>query len=183
LGLSLRHLRFLELFLLCCLLRESPPLDAAEKAEASRNALDVACRGRTPGLLLRRGGKELSLRDWVRELADDLRAVADILDAGEAERGYLDSLNPLLEAIDNPEATPSARILSEMRSARESFHAHALRMSHQHAQGFRSRPLEGEKAAALAREAENSLAAQRHTEDSDTLSFDEFLVRYFSQVE
>lgn len=183
LGLTPGHMRFLELFVLCCLLRESPPLNALEKLEISRNALDVACRGRAPGLLLRRGGKDVALRDWARELAGDMRAVAEILDTGEPEPAYRASLSPLLEAIDDPDTTPSARILAEMRDTGESFQAYALRLSGRHAEGFRARRLEGEKAATLARQAGKSLAEQKHTEASDTLGFDEFLARYFSQVD
>lgn len=183
LGLSLRQMRFLELFLLCCLLRGSQPLGTSEKLEIGSNSLSVACCGRTPGLMLRRSGTEISLRDWAQELAQDLRILAEILDVGETEQGYRDSVGTLLEAIDNPESTPSSKILSEMRGGRESFQNYTLRMSRQHAEDFRARPLEGEKAAAFARDAEESLAAQRHTEASDTLSFDEFLVRYFAQVE
>lgn len=183
LGLGLGQMRFLELFLLCCLLRESPPLDAAGKEEISRNALDVARRGREPGLALRRRGAAVPLGEWARELAEDLRALAGVLDDGEPEPAYLGCLTPLMEAIENPEATPSAKILSEMRENRESFQEHTLRISHQHAGDFRSRPLDGEQAAEFAREAAQSLAAQRHTEATDTLSFDEFLMRYFAQVE
>lgn len=92
LGLTQAHMRFLELFLLCCLLRKSPPLGHEEKKEISRNALEVACRGRTPGLLLRRDGKELALRDWARELAEDMRGLAEVLDAGEPTQAYRSSL-------------------------------------------------------------------------------------------
>jgi len=183
LGLSLAEMRLLELFLLCCLLRESPPLSALEKTEISRNALDVACRGRTPGLQLSRGGKDVKLRQWAMELAEDMRAVAEILDGGESDGAYLDSLESILDAIDDPENTPSAKILSQMRENKESFQAYALRISQQHAKNFRSRPLAGEKALAFRLEAEESLAAQKRTEEGDTLSFDEFLGQYFSNVE
>jgi glutamate--cysteine ligase len=176
-------MRFLELFLLCCLLRESPPLSDLEKTEISRNALDVARRGRTPGLLLRRGGKDMALRDWARELACDLRELAEVLDVGEAEPVYRASLNPLLEAIDDPDAAPSARILAEMRETGESFQAYALRMSGRHGESFRSHPLPSDQAAAFVRQAEDSLTEQKRTEASDTQSFDEFLQRYFAQID
>jgi len=182
LGLTLGHMRFLEVFLLCCLLRESPPLSTSEKTEIDRNALAVAREGRTPGLLLRRGGQDVALRDWAKELAEDLRAVAEILDAGEPSAVYLDSLGPLWDAIDDPEATPSAKILADMRETGESFQAYALRLSARHAESFRSRPLERDKEAAFAREAEKSLAEQKRTEASDTLGFDEFLARYFAEI-
>jgi glutamate--cysteine ligase len=183
LGLSLAHMRFLELFLLCCLMHDSPFLDAAEKAETSRNALTVACKGRMPGLLLRRGGAEISLRDWAQELAEDLQALAEILDNGTAETGYADSLAPLWAAIDNPESTPSSKILADMREHHETFQAYALRVSQLHAESFRARPLASENAAEFVREAAESWAAQKHIEAEDKLNFDDFLADYFAQVD
>jgi glutamate--cysteine ligase len=183
LGLSLHEMRVLELFLLCCLLRESPPLSAGEKAEISNNALQVACRGREPGLSLPRCGQDVKLRLWALELLEDMQAVAEVLDGGEQEKAYTESLKPVVAAIDSPENTPSAKVLAEMRAGRESFQAYALRISQRHADYFRARGLEGETALAFRLEAEASLLAQQRTEAGDTLTFEEFLAQYFSQVE
>ncbi|MDD5036120.1 MAG: glutamate--cysteine ligase, partial [Methylococcaceae bacterium] len=180
LGLDLPQMRFLELFLLCCLLRESPPLIGEEKQEASRNALGVACCGRTPGLHLRRRGRNIPLRDWARELAEDLRELAQILDTDVPETFYQDSLKPLFAAIADVNDTPSARILAQMREDKASFQEFTLRMSHRHAEHFRSRRLEGEKARQFRRDAENSLAEQAIAETSEDLNFDEFLRRFFT---
>jgi glutamate--cysteine ligase len=183
LGLSVHEMRVLELFLLCCLLRESPPLSAGEKAEISHNALQVACRGREPGLSLPRCGKDVLLRLWAMELVEDMKALAEVLDGGEPGKAYLDCLKRVAEAIDDPENTPSARVLAEMRNSQESFQAYALRISQGHAEYFRARSLEGETALAFRLEAEESLAAQKKTEEADSMSFEEFLGQYFSQVE
>lgn len=183
LGLSLVELRLLEVFLLCCLLRNSPPMNSAEKSEANQNALAVACCGRTPNFQLMRCGQSVGLREWARELAEDMRGVAEILDDGEPEKAYLDCLKPMLDAIEEPENTPSARVLEEIRATGESFQAYALRHSQQHGDIFRSRPLAGEKANEFRLEAEESLNAQKRTEESDTLSFQGYLDQYFSQVE
>ncbi len=63
-GVNEEELRFLEAFLLFCLLQESPPLDIREKSEAAENQTAVAHRGRQPGLRLRRNGQEIALQDW-----------------------------------------------------------------------------------------------------------------------
>ncbi|MFZ4702690.1 MAG: glutamate--cysteine ligase [Candidatus Methylumidiphilus sp.] len=183
LGLTPNEMRVLELFLLCCLLRDSPPLFAAEKAEISQNALDVACRGRAPDLALQRDGKSVTLSVGATELAEDMRAVAEVLDGGEPEPLYLDSLKPLLRAIDDTADTPSAHVLAEMRANGESFQDYALRVSQQHAENFRLRPSGGDKAVQFRLEAEASLAAQQRIEEADTISFEEFLEHYFSRVE
>lgn len=182
-GLSLPQMRLLEVFLLCCLLKDSPPMDAAESAEIGANTLAVAHSGRLPGLQLRRGGQALGLREWGLELAEAMRAVAEVLDRGQSSPVYLASLNPLLAALEEPDSTPSARVLAEMREHHESFQDFALRKSLQHAGQFRARPLEAAQAETFRREAADSLVAQQQTEASDSLSFEEYLARYFACVE
>jgi glutamate--cysteine ligase len=125
----------------------------------------------------------VKLRQWATELVEDMQAVAEILDGGEPEKVYSDSLKPVVDAIDDPENTPSARVLAEMLDNQESFQAYALRISQQHADYFRARSLAGETAVAFRIEALESLLAQKRTEASDKLTFEEFLGQYFSQVE
>src|SRR5215831_9776430 len=55
---------FLDIYLLLCLLSESPPDDKEEIAAIGRNKQAVAARGREPGLLLERGTHKVTLRDW-----------------------------------------------------------------------------------------------------------------------
>jgi len=181
-GASLAQLRFLELFLLYCLLDDSPLLGADEKRELGYNSLGVACCGRTPGFRLQRGGRQIPLRDWALELAEAMRPVAEILDEGEQGQPYGETLDALSAAIGDPEETPSARVLMQMRERGESFQDFALRLSRQHAAVFRARRLEGERASEFRHEAEKSLREQRRIEASDTLSFDEFLQNYFTQA-
>ena len=69
LGVGSRDLRFLETFLLYCLLADSPPLDGGERGEAARNSLRVACCGRTPaGRFCSGTGLRNCWRDWSRWL-------------------------------------------------------------------------------------------------------------------
>jgi glutamate--cysteine ligase len=181
-AVNLDELRFLEIFLLFCLLADSPFLAVGEKAETSRNGLAMACCGRTPGFRLLRGGREIPLRDWAEELIGAMRGVAEILDADDPLKSYTRSLDAREAAIADPECTPSARILAEMRRNGESFAAYALRLSRQHAARWRERPLSAGLAERFHREAEVSWAEQRRIEAADTLSFDEFLQGYFAQA-
>ncbi|HYE38042.1 glutamate--cysteine ligase [Methylocaldum sp.] len=181
-GANLDQLRFLEIFLLFCLLEESSPLDSAEKAEVSRNGMAVACCGRTPGFKLRRKGGEISLKGWAAEMLDAMRGIAEILDAGDALKPYTRSLEAQGDLLSDPERTPSARMLAEMKENGESFAAYALRLSNEHARVFRERSLSAERAALFRRYSEQSLEEQRRIEAGDRFSFDEFLQRYFAQA-
>ncbi|MGH8742595.1 MAG: glutamate--cysteine ligase, partial [Burkholderiales bacterium] len=67
-GIEAPVCRFLDVFLLHCLLTDSPPDSPAEIAAINRNQERVATRGREPGLALQRGGKDVALHDWGVEL-------------------------------------------------------------------------------------------------------------------
>lgn len=181
-GIDLSQMHFLELFLLCCLLVESSPLDAAEKRRASQNSLAVACCGRTPGFRLQRDGRQVGLREWALELMESMRAVAEVLDQGQDGRPYVASVDGLFDAILDPQNTPSAHVLSEMRERSEPFADFALRLSRQHAADFRARPPDVEREAEFRREADRSWQEQERIEAGDTCDFDEFLRRYFAQT-
>jgi glutamate--cysteine ligase len=181
-GANLDQLRFLEIFLLFCLLEQSPPLDSAEKREVSQNGMAVACCGRTPGFKLRRKGREVLLKDWAAEILEAMRGIAEILDAEDVSKPYTRSLEEQAAKFFDPELTPSARMLAEMRASGESFEEYALRISKEHARVFRDRFLSAERAEFFRRLTDESLEEQQQMEAGDKLSFDEFLHHYFAQA-
>ena len=83
-GIDAATMRLLDIFLLHCLLRESPPDSPDELKAISRNKQRVAARGREPGLLLERGAEQVSLTDWGREVLADCAPIAAALDAAWA---------------------------------------------------------------------------------------------------
>lgn len=180
-GVSLEQLRFLELFLLYCFLRESPPVEGQEKADIAANSFGVACCGRTPGFSLKRAGSEVSLRDWAGEILNDIAVIADILDESRPGRPYRSSVDGLLPAVADPEATPSARVLREMSERKESFIDYGLRLARSHGQQFRAEPLAPERLAEFQNQAAASLERQRQIEASDRVGFDEYLRQYFAK--
>ena len=181
LGINTEQIYFLEAFLLFCLLHESPPLAERERLEIDENELVTAHRGREPGLKLRRRGEDLALADWGLELCTQMAAVGELLDRGTAGRPYTDALEAQREKLRDPERTPSARMLADMRAHGEGFFAFGLRMSRQHQEYFRSRKLPEPRRRYFQDEAEGSLRRQQEMEAADDVSFDEYLARYFAQ--
>lgn len=180
-GVSLEQLRFLELFLLYCFLRESPPVEGAEKADIAANSFGVACCGRTPDFTLRRAGKDVLLRDWAGEILADIAVIADVLDASRPDRAYGASVDLLRPAVVDPDATPSAQILREMRARHETFIEHGLRLGLDHARRFREEPVTAPRQEEFQRQAAASLEQQRQMEAGDRVGFDEYLRQYFAQ--
>ncbi len=182
LGISEEQMRFLESFLLFSLLAPSAPYDGDELADIRHNIDLVAERGRDPELRLVRAGKPVPLRDWAREIFDSMQAGCDLLDQDSEIHHYCDALQRQRAKIEDPDLTPSARMLAEMRENREEFYHFALRKSREHQQWFLERPLEAEKEAFYEAAARDSIARQQEMEASDSISFETFLEEYFAQT-
>ena len=71
-GIDEQTMRFLDVFLLHCLLSDSPPDSPAEIEALKRNQHLVAERGREPGLKLACGGMEVALTDWAAQVMGEL---------------------------------------------------------------------------------------------------------------
>ena len=181
LGISERQMRFLEAFLIFCLLQDSPAISALEREEIDHNQMEVAHRGRDPRLRLRRLGDTLPLAEWANEVLDAMSGVCEVLDATTLDGAYSHSLAAQREKVRDPELTPSARILAEMRAHGEGFFQFAMRMSRQHRDYFRARPLPAERRHWFVQQARESLRLQRELEEADHEPFAAYLARYFAQ--
>jgi glutamate--cysteine ligase len=180
-GVNQNKLRFLEAFAAFCVLRDSHPIENSEQDELDGNHAIVAREGRRPGLMLRRAGREVRLSDWAAEIIDSMRGLCELLDEGDAQRPYLTALELQEEKIHDVSRTPAARSLHEMRTNQESFFNFALRMSKVHQSYFKDLlSPNSSRQEEFAAEAAESIEQQARIEASDTISFDEYLARYFS---
>ena len=73
-GITAQNIRFLDVFLLHCLLSESPPDTPQEIAALGRNQHKTAAFGRQPGLMLERGDQRDRADRVGRRIAAGLRA-------------------------------------------------------------------------------------------------------------
>jgi glutamate--cysteine ligase len=178
-GVNQNKLRFLEMFLGLCLMKDSPPIDAGEQDVLDANHVTVARRGREPGLTLKRDGRDVPLLGWARELIDSMSGIAEIFDRGDAARPFAAALAVQAAKIEDVALTPSARMLAELESTGESFNELALRMSRLHKEYFLALyPPNVERLAEFRAEADESLGAQASVEAADKVSFEEFLAHY-----
>ncbi len=182
-GVNQNQMRFIEAFLIYCLIEESSLLDAKEMKEIENNQLKVARQGREPGLNLVRHGKAMSLKNWAREILDPIREICKLLDNGTGSSMYADALEIQAAAIEDPERTPSARILQEMRLSGESFFGVAKRASLQHKDYFLSLG-KGDLSREdfFSRESQASVKRQKDIEEKDEISFEQYLQDHFAQV-
>ena len=121
LGIDAEQIKFLDVFLLYCLLAESPWCDENENREISANVERVVEHGRDPALALQQGGAPVKLTDWGANLLQDMQHAALILDHIHDESAHQSSLKKQVAKLSNPDLTPSGKLLKEMRSAELSF--------------------------------------------------------------
>jgi glutamate--cysteine ligase len=179
-GVNQNKLRFLEAFMALCLMKDSPPIADSEQAALDQNHITVARRGREPGLMLWREGRDVAMREWARELLDSLGGICEILDRGDPNRPYSAALATQSAKVEDAALTPSARLMTEL-NAGESFFELALRMSAAHKAYFLDLyPPNDERLREFAEEALESWTAQRRIEESDRGTFEQYLARYFA---
>ena len=173
-GIDEPQIRFMDTFLLCCLLAESPEDSPEESAENEAIQLSVVDRGREPGLRL--GGE---LRDNLAgAMLRQCSAVAELLDAAHATTLYTDAVEQQRTRARSSGLTPSARVLEAMASQKTPFYRFALNQSIAHKGYFDEHPpnrRELDRQQAMARQ---SFAEQQAIEAADEVDFDTFLESY-----
>jgi glutamate--cysteine ligase len=179
-GMNQGELRFMEALLIYCLLADSPSISADEQAEIDLRDLTVAREGRRPGLALRDGGRERSLRERGLELLLGVRAVAELLDVDA--QGYVAAVDSAAEVLRDPERTPSATLLAALKSEQASFFEYTLSLARSHAAYFRDLALAPERERMLAEAARKSLEEAEALAGEDSRSFEAYLEDYFAEA-
>jgi glutamate--cysteine ligase len=178
-GINSEHIRFLDTFLLLCLLTDSPTDSREESARMVRNQTAVVEQGRQPNLDLERDSESISLKQWASDLLDQCSHIAEVLDQQTADDLYTRSLNAQKAKVQSPELTPSAQVLAALDEG-QSFFEFTMRNAKQHAEFFASRTGDKDQQAYLGVEAEESMTRQQTIEEADKLSFPEFVKDYLS---
>jgi glutamate--cysteine ligase len=181
-GISTGQCHFLESLMALALFQDSPVISGAERREIDNNLSAVCYRGREPGLELQRNGKPVKLKHWAGELCRALTGFADLLDTTASGTPYRDALQAQVESVNDPDRTPSARILAGMREHNEGYFDYARRMSQQHQQYFLNLPHDAAQFRDFNATVQQSLVEQQAVEAADEDSFDTFLQGYFAQT-
>lgn len=180
-GIDETQLRFLEAFLIFCVLCDSPEIDVPERELINRNLTCVATHGRASDLMLARPDGKLSLSQWATKIVDAMEAICMILDENEIGRPYHQALMAQRVKINDPDLTPSAQILAQMREQQMSFFNFALRLSQQHQKHFEQTAISPAQQSMLDEAARASLQEQTQLETNQSETFEEFLSRYFAE--
>ena len=180
-GITAQTMRFIDVFLLHCLLADSPPDTPAEIAALKANQHLTAARGREPGLMLQRDGRDVPLADWAAGLVAELAPIATALDAVHGGSGYAEALADAQAALAAPDTLPSARVLQTIRRDHgDSFIDFVRERSRNTRAALLALPYGADLKARFDRMAAESVAAQKRIEAADSMPFEIYRREYTS---
>jgi glutamate--cysteine ligase len=180
-GINAQTMRFLDVFLLHCLLSDSPDDTPQEIADLARNQHLTAARGREPGLRLSRDGSEVTLTDWGLELVEQCLPIAAALDAAQGGTQHADAVHAARAALQNPDSLPSARVLAAIEQQHgNSFVGFVRAQSEQTRAALLGLPFSAAQQAEFEQMTAESIQEQKRIEAADTLPFEIYREQYVS---
>ena len=177
-GIDVEQINFLDVFLLYCLLADSPWCDPQEHQAIERNLSLTVNRGREPGLMLDRNGEQISLKEWASMLLTDMKHTAALMDHTHHTNNYQQALQQQSAKVEDPALTPSAKILQQLRDEALPFCRFGMQISENAMEQFAKRALNPMRLDHFMAASAQSLAAQTTAEQQDSQSFDEFLAEW-----
>ena len=180
-GIGPETMRFLDLFLLHCLLAESPPDTPKEIAALARNQERVAARGLEPGLHLERGGSEALLIEWGGQVLEECAPIAVALDAAHGGAKYRDTLMAAIASLRDADSVPSARVLRKMSTDFDHSYVRFIQaQSEQTKHTLLRLPFSSDIEARFSALAQASIEEQQRVEAADTMPFEIYREKYQS---
>ena len=180
LGISLESMEFMDLFVLHCLVSESPRDSKEEIEEIHENQYRTVHRGREPDLTLLRMGTEIELREWALELLAEIKALASALDfycGGGVEK----TVDMHRQQILDPDLLPSARVLRTMKKEGVTFFRFAMNLAEAYREELLRESMDPSIVSKLDRMTDSSLQEWQRLETSPRPSFAEYLREFLGQ--
>jgi glutamate--cysteine ligase len=180
-GINAQTMRFIDVFLLHCLLSDSPDDTPQEIADLAHNQHLTAARGREPGLKLQRDGCEVALADWGLELVEQCLPIAAALDAAQGGTAHADAVRAARAALQNPDSLPSARVLAAIEKDHgNSFIGFVRAQSEQTRAALLGLPFSAAQQAEFEQMTAESIQEQKRIEAADTMPFEIYREQYVS---
>ena len=179
-GIDVCQMKFIDAFLLSCLLINDADLSPAECQMVSDNLHKVLTAGRKPGLLLATPRSEVNLAEAGGLLLDKIKMSGKLLDRVYLTDEYSLSVEVQKEKLQDPAMTPSARVLKALEKSGLEYTEWVMDKSREHRQTFVAMTSDTAILHDLAVTAAESRKDQQQLEAADTLDFDAFLAAYLA---
>ncbi|WP_094752548.1 glutamate--cysteine ligase [Psychromonas sp. CD1] len=181
-GISEEQIHFLDLFLIWCVMRPSASLNTEQALHYNANFNSVVLEGRKPDLQLEIEGSRKSIAEWGAMLSAELQQLAFVLDKNTTGNHYSEAIKHISGRFSQTELTSSARVLSGLTGQSRSKCSLALELSKEYKKQLIEQDYRCYSDAYFEQQQELSLKKQALKEKSDTLSFDDYLHKYFTDA-
>lgn len=180
-GITEQQMRFLDVFLLFCLLQPSDKFNKNSYAVTERNIEKVVLEGRNPELTLESNGHLVLLRELGTQIVDEMMATAQILDKANGTDAYSQALLKEKAAIEDPDLTLSGRMMNDLlgNGQEKDNGEYGLELAERYRQHFTNTDYQIYDEAFFRQQAEHSVRLQTQIETEDHVGFDEFMRENF----
>ena len=182
-GIDRNQIDFLDIFLLLCLTKESPPLDKRENQYLKENHKRIINYGRKPDLKIYFEQNETAVSDLANNLLQEMNKIAEEVDGG-LFRGknnlWKESLQMQKEKIEDLSLTPSGRLIERLIRDNLSHEELCMEIAESNAAFFENYNSatddEFKKETSLSKE------RQKKIESEKGLPFEEYLSEFLNKV-
>ena len=181
-GINEETIAFLDLFLLSCLIADSPQCNENEFRAISENQRRIVNQGRKPELSLVNSiadFKEEPLQDLANTILDQMSLVASQLDVDTGK--YQRAVTSAKAKVSDPTQTLSARVLKLLQDKQLTHTEFSLSQAKVHREKLLETNLNPTLESELDITVKESFKKLRSIEADDAISFEDYLSSYFSQ--
>ncbi|MEH6471820.1 MAG: glutamate--cysteine ligase [Halopseudomonas sp.] len=179
-GIDSAQARFIDCFLLHCLLSDSTDISDSECDRLKANHAVVVNQGRKPGVQLATAEGSRGLQDWGAQLLDEVMKVAELMDHAHGSSCHTRSVQLQRAKLADVELTPSAKVLQLMRERGQGYTDFVIEQSRHHRDRLMAEPMMAAQRSELDVMAQRSIEQQQQMEQADQPSFEQFLANYFA---
>ncbi|MFC0180489.1 glutamate--cysteine ligase [Thorsellia kenyensis] len=174
-GINEEQARFVDLFLIWCVLADAPMMRSEEIQYTKRNWQKIVVEGRKPEQTISVGceGQEQPLRLIGKSLFVDLTRIARILDRQETDNSYEDVCNKWIKAFDEPELTYSGQLLERFK--KEGLSQVGLSLAKSYKEALNQSSYQVLTKDDFVEQSQLSIKKQKEIEAQDNIPFAEFL--------
>lgn len=179
-GIAREQVDFLDVFLMTCLLTDSPQFDAERYKETDVNLNRIVLEGRKPGLTLLQNDQEIAMTEWAEALFARYADIAAIMDENYDDNRYSDAVKREWRKVQDPDLTYSGRWLKKLLDEGDNAVV-GRHLAETYRQQISDFSYHFKTADIFKAEAEQSFAAQQDIEAADKASFSDFIADYFAK--
>lgn len=178
-GITKEQIDFLDVFLITCLLTDSPTFEPQGYRETDTNLNRVILEGRKPGLTLLQDGNEVEMREIATALFSQFTQVAKLMDQAYSDSRYSLAVEREWQKVQDPDKTYSGRWLNKLLSEGDNAMV-GKSLAEEYSQQIASFSYHHTSATEFQNEAVRSFAEQKEIEEADTTTFERFIKDYFA---